>query len=227
MPVYKDINKNFFKKWTPEMSYVLGFFMADGSLDVNQRGSHYFSIQICDKDLLENIQKALGSNHKISFKKGVGNQNNRYRLQVGSKEMCNDLRNLGVCEKKTYNMKLPDVPNKYLSHFIRGYFDGDGNVWVGLIHKKRAKSMMSVQTMFTSCSKYFLEDLHISLKTQGVLGGCMYCKKNAFCLKYSIKDSIRIYSLMYRDLCDNLYLGRKKGVFDEFIKNHRKNAAVV
>ena len=58
MPIYKKVNKNFFKKWSSEMAYVLGFFMADGSIDVNPRGSQYFSIQICDKELLEEIRGA-------------------------------------------------------------------------------------------------------------------------------------------------------------------------
>ncbi len=33
MPIYKTKNEAFFKKWTPEMAYVLGFFTADGTID--------------------------------------------------------------------------------------------------------------------------------------------------------------------------------------------------
>jgi len=39
MPIYKTKNENFFKKWTPEMAYVLGFFAADGSMVKNKRGA--------------------------------------------------------------------------------------------------------------------------------------------------------------------------------------------
>ena len=68
MPVFKDKNEDFFKKWSSEMAYVLGFFCADGSMITNKRGSHYLEYYITDKDLIFKIKKALGSNHKISEK---------------------------------------------------------------------------------------------------------------------------------------------------------------
>src|SRR3989338_4819696 len=36
------INVGFFKKWSSEMAYVLGFFAADGCMYINPRGSRYF-----------------------------------------------------------------------------------------------------------------------------------------------------------------------------------------
>lgn len=44
MPVYKRVNKDFFKKWSNEMAYVLGFFAADGNMIVNKRGGQFWSI---------------------------------------------------------------------------------------------------------------------------------------------------------------------------------------
>jgi len=198
------------------MAYVLGFFMADGSIDVNKRGSHYFSIQICDKKLLESIKHALGSNHKIATRKGVGNEKDRYRLQIGSREMCDDLRALGVSEEKTYTMEVPKVPEKYIGDFVRGYFDGDGNVWVGMVHKDRKKQSLVIHTSFTSCSFNFLKDLKSKLKEKGLLGGCIYNRKNANCLKYSIKNSLILSEIMYNGSGNDLFLNRKKIIFEKF-----------
>jgi DNA-binding transcriptional regulator WhiA len=57
MPIHKEINRNFFKKWTPEMAYILGFFTADGSMFKNKRGSYFVEFEITDKELLEKIKK--------------------------------------------------------------------------------------------------------------------------------------------------------------------------
>lgn len=218
MPVRKEVNKSFFKEWTPEMAYVLGFFLADGSLDVNARGGEYFNFHICDRELLDAIREVLGSTHKISTRKRQGNQNNLYRLQIGSKEMCNDLRKLGVKEQKVHFLSMPPVPNKFLHHFIRGYFDGDGNIWMGRIHSNRAKSTTALHLGFTSCSKKFLEDLKSILQSGGLKGGSLFGRDNTYKLQYSINDSIMLYWLMYSDECSVLYLPRKRSVFEKFLK---------
>ena len=35
----------------------------------------------------------------------------------------------GLTPKKSHTMKLPDIPDAYFFHFVRGYFDGDGGVY--------------------------------------------------------------------------------------------------
>ena len=192
--------------------------MADGSMDINQRGSHYFSIQICDKALLEKIHFALGSNHKISVRKGTSNTRDKYRLQIGSKEMFDDLINLGVTTNKTKNLQLPTVPRDYFGHFVRGYFDGDGNVWVGLVHKDRKRPLLAIQTVFTSCSGGFLKDLGKKLHDHGLVAGSFRFDENVYRLQYSIKDSIMLYRIMYSQNCRRLVLGRKRKVFEKYIQ---------
>ena len=68
MPIQKTRNENFFKVWTPDMAYVLGFFAADGSMNRNKRGGHYIEFQITDGDLLEKIRTLLQSNNKIAIR---------------------------------------------------------------------------------------------------------------------------------------------------------------
>jgi intein-encoded DNA endonuclease-like protein len=59
-----------------------------------------------------------------------------YRLQVGSREWFDDVGKLQLTPNKTSRMRVPKIPKKYCGDFIRGYFDGDGNVWVGRINLK-------------------------------------------------------------------------------------------
>jgi hypothetical protein len=50
MPVHKEINHDFFKNWSPEMAYILGFFAADGTMIKNRRGAHFIELEITDFD---------------------------------------------------------------------------------------------------------------------------------------------------------------------------------
>ncbi len=201
------------------MAYLCGFFAADGYITVNRRGGQFWCIDITDKNLLFTIKKLIDSEHKISTKKRVDGHTS-YRIQIGSIEMCDDLRKLGYDERKTKSLVLPNVPHKYFMDFIRGYFDGDGNVWTGITHKDRLKTNITVQTVFTSCSKTFLEGIMLKLSEFGIekgvirKGGGDYHR-----LTYSVNGSLKLYDFMYNSLgTSKLFLKRKKDVFEKYIK---------
>jgi len=104
--------------------------------------------------------------------------------------MCDDLRSLGVNDLKAHTMRMPNIPKKYIRNFIRGYFDGDGHVWSGLIHKDRKNSKITLQTGLTSCSELFLRDLQNRLQKLGLGKGSLYAQRNYFRLNYSLKNSL-------------------------------------
>ena len=221
MPIYRKVNKDFFKKWTREMAYVLGFFAADGYMTLNKRGAHFWNIQINDKKLLEEIKKYIKSEHKISVRIKIRKEEKTsYRLQIGSKEMYNDLYNLGMRQNKTKSLAVPKVPNKYFNHFVRGYFDGDGNVWVGYVHKERKTRLRTIRTVFTSCSKMFLQGIKNKLENNNIKKGVLRKGKGNYCtLTYSVLSSLKLYDFMYNDLgISKLFLNRKKVIFERYIK---------
>jgi intein-encoded DNA endonuclease-like protein len=202
------------------MAYVLGFFAADGYITINKHGGHYFCIQITDEKLLFEIKKIMKAEHKISCRKMRANEKLLYRIQIGNTVLCEDLRNLGFVDKKTKNMLVPEIPKKYLFSFVRGYFDGDGNVWSGWVHKGRNTQTISIQTVFTSCSIAFLEVLRDKLVTVGIEKGVISkTKKNAHRLTYSVFGSLKLYKFMYNRFgSSKLFLPRKKVVFERYIK---------
>lgn len=229
--MYRKVNKDFFKKWSREMAYVLGFFAADGYITVNKRGGQFWSIQIVDKDLLQKIKETVDSDHKISTMlrrdKIISKKIYKiFRLQIGSKEMCNDLRKLGMRENKTKSLSVPDVPQKYFFDFVRGYFDGDGNVWKGLLHKERKTQTLTIFVMFTSCSLNFLTVLRLKIREFGIKGGSIYkAKGNYYRLLFSCLDSMKLFKFMYNKLDNELFLERKRIVFKKYVI--LKNAPVV
>lgn len=165
MAISRKVNKEFFKVWSPEMAYTLGFFAADGYMWVSGRGACFFGFQINDKKLLYAIRDALGSNHVIAKRVRKNPKwNDSFRLQIGSKEMFKDLLQLGMTPVKSKTLIFPRIPKKYMSNFIRGYFEGDGCVYFKQYFAKDRKTMRwCLQARFTSGSKGFLEALHVVL----------------------------------------------------------------
>lgn len=201
------------------MAYVLGFFAADGTMIENNRGAHFIEFHNTNRWLIEGVRNALRSNHKISKRFYKNNKwQPGYRLQIGSKAMFNDLLELGFAPNKSKELQLPCVPDAYLKDFVRGYFDGDGHVWVGWKNKKRKISTSTILVGFTCGCREFLENLKLVLIKKGLNGGSVVSKERGFCLQYSIKDSYRLYQFMYGREHGNLYLKRKKVIFDRYFR---------
>jgi intein-encoded DNA endonuclease-like protein len=200
------------------MAYVLGFLYADGNIIQTKRGTHFVVLYIADEDILLDIRNSFKSDHKISKRTSV--TGSVFRIQIGSAEWFNDLGKIGLFPNKTKRMLLPNVPDNFFGDFIRGYFDGDGNVWTGLIHKKRVTQAYTIQVSFTSGSLDFLISLRTQLQRCGLKGGGVFVSKTAnFArLTFSRQDALKIYEIMY-NAEHKLFLKRKKVVFDKFIHN--------
>jgi hypothetical protein len=204
------------------MAYVLGFFAADGYVTVNRRGGQYWCFDITDQEIVHHIRRLISSNHTISVRKRKSEKNvekTSYRLQIGSIEMCNDLHKLGFWQNKTHGLTVPFVPGVCFRDFVRGYFDGDGHVWVGLNHTRRDLRSLTIQSVFTSCSLVFLEKLRDRLFDFGIEKGVVHRGKGSYYrLTYSVRNSLKLHDFMYNGLTSPLFLGRKREVFEKFKK---------
>jgi hypothetical protein len=84
MPIPKFYNTDFFKTWSTDMAYILGFMYADGNITETKRGTHFVAIYTADRDILVLMKHCFQSEHKISEIKSV--TGSVYRIQIGSKE---------------------------------------------------------------------------------------------------------------------------------------------
>lgn len=220
-----NVNIDFFKKWSPGMTYVLGFFAADGGMFINSEGSKYIQFVSTDKEILIKIKKLIHSKHKIGIKKSSAYNpkwKKCYLIQIGSKEMYNDLLKLGFTPKKDLTLRFPKVPNEYLSHFVRGYFDGDGSVSFGTYKRKSRNNKITfyILTSFVSGTKIFLSKLSKKLHlTANIAKGYLGQKSHnsGYQLSYSTNDSKKLFRYMYNDigLGVDYYLERK---YNKFVK---------
>ncbi len=213
----------FFKKWSPDMTYILGFFAADGNLSINNRGGYYISFQSKDRQIISDIKDAMGSLHKISKRKNSLTNTSFYRLQIGSKEIVEGFQKIGFGKTKTKHLPFIKIPKVMFPYFVKGYFDGDGNIWQGKVHKERRTSHTVLQLAFTSASSEFLYQLKNKLTSLLKTTGCLVTSKSGsyFRLQFSTGDALKIYDFMYNTSTVSLCLKRKKVQFDRYIANMR------
>ena len=142
------------------MSYVFGFIVADGCIVVaKERPNRPFTFNITsvDKKHLYKIRKVLDSEHKISKKTG-GGKNIAFQIQIRNQIIVKDLRRLGIFPRKTSCLNQMKIPKKYFPDFVRGFFDGDGTVYIYKVNK-----VPQIKAGFVSTSLSFFSEFNKQL----------------------------------------------------------------
>ena len=130
-----EVDHNFFNNIdTEEKAYWLGFIYADGFVS-NIKGTTSRKVGISlaeiDKQHLEKFNASLESTYPIGeytvsggYLEGV-----KYcRVLLTSNQLFDDLVRHGCVEHKTSILEKPNIDDKLIKHFIRGYVDGDGSI---------------------------------------------------------------------------------------------------
>ena len=135
-------NDDFFEVIDSEKkAYWLGFLAADGNISSSQ--SHMtFALAIKDIDVVERFKGALEATYPIHhrFRELNGKTFERATLSIRSKKLCMDLVDKGVVPRKSLILKPPqNIPKNLVHHWIRGYFDGDGSVYLMKVKKSGNK----------------------------------------------------------------------------------------
>ena len=115
---------------TPEKAYWLGFIYADGYLS-NSNKKKIFGLSLAKKDRehlckLRSFLKATNPISEYISTRGYSKGKPYVRMIIHDYELYDNLLKNGVFLRKTLILKKPNIPNELKSHFIRGYFDGDG-----------------------------------------------------------------------------------------------------
>lgn len=192
--------EDFFDSWNPNMAYVLGYFAADGTMYKNKRGSHYIAFTSTDAELIKDVKSAMNASNAVEKYDHPGKLwKTRFTLQVGSKKIYQRFLELGLTPKKSLTLTLPNIPNDFLGHFLRGYFDGDGCVSFALYKRKDRSGLRKIFNIRLRCgSKSFVEALRRRLtKVMGVEKGSLYFHSRAYELVYSTKNVIKLFRFMY------------------------------
>lgn len=193
-----------------EKSYWLGFLYADGyvRLKYNRSGELKLKLSIKDKDHLLLFTKCLSSNYKIRefksyvVKNGVISQSDVVDTSIYNTKIVKDLIRHGCVSKKTFTIRLPELDTKIIRHFIRGYFDGDGNIY-------KIKNRPNSFSISIASNIDFIKDL------KNIIGyGELKKHGNIYLLIISrIEEVKKFYHYIYDG--STFYLKRKKEIFQK------------
>lgn len=202
----KHCDSNYFEKInTKEKAYWLGFFSADGYVNQDTR-----SIEFClkDKESVILFKEAIKSKHKISCK-----YEKYYRISIKDKKISEDLLSLNLDNNKTYNYSIPidKIPKKLMSHFLRGYFDGDAYIGIS----SQNKLVISV----TEASNKVMIDIQKILKKElNVDFNIRYNKRNLYVFSVAGKKAQKILEYIYKDSNKKIRLDKKYKKYKEYCR---------
>ncbi len=200
---------------TPEKAYWLGFIAADGCVVDNDY--HYrvkIALQRGDKDHLEKFRKAIHGNMPIRDAVSKYKVNGEYRetpectIIIHSKSMVKDLERLNIIPNKTYSLQFARLPEKLMSHYLRGFVDGDGNFYY---RYRELRTSSSVEISIVGASKGFIDDYAKYLELHDISVGVYkkphYENWRAKCCNRF--EAYKLIKLLYKDVNDNICLTRK------------------
>jgi len=123
--IYKVNEDAFSTIDTEATAYWLGFLCADGTV----WGNRYVALWLQEKDAnhVERFRQFLDCEHPMRFdqkRKATG-------ITVASRTLYDGLIKQGCAPRKSLKLSFPTIAPELESHFIRGYFDGDGSAYFG------------------------------------------------------------------------------------------------
>jgi hypothetical protein len=205
-----------------DKAYFLGMMYADGCVSTTPRKENgsviYKSALVLNKgdvSLLEAIKASFPIFHTYPFNNGRG-----VEIRNTNKECYLDLVNNGCLPRKSfenrYDLHLPNLPEELISHFIRGYFDGDGGCALSFSNKKTQK-----RVYIYSASPQLLEEFKSYLECKNIR--CTMDKgHNEGILCYKLSISTASYKLFYNLLYQNanLKMQRKYDKFSQIMQTN-------
>jgi len=216
----KSVNENYFKKWSANMAYLLGYILADGCITEGTYKGYSdalkFGVQRRDVDILKKIKEEMQSEHAISLCK------NSAHLCITSQCIVNDLKKLDIKYRKSLREKIPNVPRQYVRDYTRGVIDGDGGISLNKDGYPTLRLCGGKATV-TFVRNHFLSGFQI-YSSVGKRDRSESGRRVLFTITYRGNPAKTLIEYLYRDA--DLYLDRKyllaKRCMDLHI-NHRKD----
>jgi hypothetical protein len=210
---------------TEEKAYFLGLLYADGSISIKTDKScncvkYRFQISLTDEILIQKISKFFPFLNMSSFDFGKYKESwsKQFSLRKTSRVLVQDLINNGMIERKSEDnsnlLSIPNIDEKLLHHFIRGFFDGDGSINI----PKKRPNLRRVE--ICGSSKSFLLQVKSILESNGV--NCPIFRERTlnkinplYILEWvNFNDVNLLKNYMYKE--STIHLDRKKELFESF-----------
>lgn len=202
-----NFSRRYFRDYTHESSYWMGFIAADGHVNV-KRERVELKIHSRDIDRLISFRRVLNGDfpvYRFKTRPHVG-------VQIYSKESVSDLIQKGIGVKSPDLQPPIGIPEDCVRHFIRGYFDGDGSISFSKSPNGRLRPTFQI-----TGSKSLLEWMKEKLSEQAGVYLSIHARQGEGCwvLKHGSRRSlIKMRDYFYDSVDESLYMKRKKEKFD-------------
>lgn len=215
------IYTDFFKKIdSEEKAYWLGFIAADGNI---RKDFLQCSIELkaFDRGHLEKFAKCFDNYYEVKLlDRGYPSA----KITISSKQCCLDLLQYGITPNKSSTLKVNVelIPEEFLHHYIRGYFDGDGSIYCsqpsrenGYNYEEWGMNFVGTENVLSFFYKYLdMPSPPVQKKNENYFtaecGGTLH--------------TYEILSKIYKNA--TIYLDRKKEKFEELRSSQRLNKLV-
>ncbi len=199
--------------------YFIGLIAADGHV-IHTKSE--WSVEIClnkyDIGLIEKLRDLISPSRPIHIKPHKSNPaSDAVRLKLSSRKLVEMIAGYIEIEDKTHSLSWPgNIPDDYLRHFIRGYFDGDGTIDLTtnqqiVAGEKRYYHVMRLRFLGT---RPFLEGLTQAIHRLTDIEPVKVSSKgleNVSVIYYTGKSAVKILAYLYDGA--TLYLDRKRAVY--------------
>ena len=211
-----QVDESYFEEiTTPEKAYILGLLYADGSV-----GKDGFYIKIKDEELLLKVKCCLNAEQPVKYV-SYDSCYHAYLLTINSQKMSRDLIKHGCFINKTYTLRFPNIEESLYSHFIRGFFDGDGYLGVS---DNKSTCRFDLTSASIDLLKSIREIISSFSKTNGSLrkeNG----KSNAWHLRFSGSQLFDVMNWIYKDA--TIFMKRKHDKFLIYKNVHIKQGELL
>lgn len=200
----------FEKGWSVQTAYLMGCIQSDGIVDT--RGNFVrLGVSTLDEDWLLKIRLLLESTHKVTRYSGFTDKRGYFvspvtRCTISSRKLVADIfRLMGIgANKSAVGVPYPkDLPEEFLSVFVRGLLEGDGSVLV----EPMGLELMGSHSMMTTLNEKLGKLLAIQQFEVRRRSGFSVIAWHAK------SDLEALYSFLYKDLAVP-YAIRKRRLLD-------------
>ncbi len=218
---------DWFKTWNETTAYFLGLWLADGCISINKykrkgRVFAYKRVFITNTD--QQIMLDVGNRIRISPNLKESKKSNELpvmNLCLNSDELFDWLYSFVGSIDKTHHMKWFEF-GTHMNHFVRGFFDGDGSIFIKNYSNRHGRLAVNLSSSFTASSScyLYLTDLRnyltnlLGLSQRKVVIGA---SKSTSKLLYGQYDTMLLCDWMYNNA--SLFMHRKKLIYDSFDKD--------
>lgn len=214
-------NHNIFSEYNEVSCYWAGLILADGCI-TNCSSTHTYKLYLGlkENDLmhLKCFSDFIRATKDVIRVKSNG-KNKIATISLSSKQIISDLYNLfDIIPRKTSKEIISSkIPYKYISHYIRGFMDGDGFVSVAK-YKNMLKCGFCGTYEVLDYIRHWAYSNGVKLKKSGLPSITKQSNNvNFHSFAYNGRSAIAFLELIYQNSTEKTRLDRKYKIYKDYI----------